>query len=499
MYAYHSLILLIKHKWKKTLRSVALGRKIITGLLLGFVGVILLVSTLSLGFGLELLVESQVGTQDVVGYLNMYLAFFFISEIMYRMIFQKVSAPEIQNYLHLPIGRPKIIHFILGSSFISLLNLIPVLLFAPFAFTELSSVFGLGAALTWLATVVTISWMLHWLVLWFKHKYGSNLWIVIVLFAVILGLFAALYYGIFNVGLLLQPFLAAALQNAAPPVIAATFALLGYYLAYRHYRSHAYIEEMQSSKEKSAQSAPALFGYFGLAGELADTELRLILRHKKSRTYLAISLLFVAYGLWVYTDSEMIGDQVISFLTIFIGIFITGSFLINYGQFFLSWNSPYFDFFMLRDRGIGALIDGKYLIFLAVSLVCFILSIPYIYFAWESLYINTACLLFNVGVNVHVVMAMGLWQPQPIDLQEGNIFSMDGMGAAQLLMGIPIIVLPYLVYLPFSLLLDNQMGLAAVAITGIMGILFHEPLKQWHVNRLRKNRYKVAASFRQEL
>ena len=493
------MILLLKHKWKQTVRSVALGRKIITGLFLGLLGFILLSFTLSLGFGLELILENRVGPQGVVSYLNTYLIFFYISEIMYRIMFQKVSAPELRNYLHLPIGRPKIIHFVLISSFVSLLNLLPVLLFAPFAFSGLSSAFGLGTAITWLATVVTISWMLHWLVLWFKHKYGSNLWVVIALFAIILGLFSALYYGIFNVGLLLQPFFSAALQNIVPLIIAAICALLGYYLAYRHYKSHAYIEEMQDSKEKSAQSAPALFSNFGLAGELADMELRLILRHKKSRSYLVISLLFVAYGLWVYTDSEMIGDQVISFLTIFIGILITGSFLINYGQFFLSWNSPYFDFFMLRDRGIGALIDGKYLIFLAVSLVCFILSIPYVYFAWESLYINAACLLFNLGVNVHVVMAMGLWRPQPIDLQEGNIFSMDGMGAAQFLMGIPIIVLPYLVYLPFSLLLDNQMGLAAVAIAGIVGILFHEPLKQWHANRLRQNRYKVAASFRQEL
>jgi len=96
-------------------------------------------------------------------------------------------------------------------------------------------------------------------------------------------------------------------------------------------------------------------------------------------------------------------------------------------------------------------------------------------------------------------MLMGLWKPQPINLQEGNMFSMDGMGAAQFLMGIPILLLPYVVYLPFSLLANVEIGLAAIGITGLFGLLFYERLINLHTNRLRKKRYNISASFRQEL
>jgi len=481
------------------IRSVALGRKIATGIFLAFIGFLLLSAILSLGFGLELIVEKEIGTQDVVGYLNTYLFFFFLSEMLYRMMLQKVSAMELEHYLHLPIKRSKIIHFVLITSFVSALNLVPIFLFAPFAFTQLSGVLGVKSALFWLGTIVGISWSLHWFILWVKHKFGNNLWFIIGFFIVIIGTFTAAYYQIFNIGIVLEPFMAASSQSVFPFLSTVVLGISGYYLSFNHYRKHAYIEDFEQQEKKSGRTSPSLFGDFGLAGELADQELKLILRHKKSRTYLWISLLFVAYGLWVYTDADMIGDEVISFLTIFIGIFITGSFLINYGQFFLSWNSPYFDFFLVRKEGIRSLVQGKYLIFLSVSLLCFILCIPYVYFAWESLLINLACFLFNIGINVHIIMLMGLWKPQPINLQEGNIFSMDGMGAAQFLMGIPIILFPYIVYLPFSLLASAEVGLAAIGITGIFGLLFYEPFIELHTKRLQKKRYNIAASFRQEL
>src|SRR5699024_10478890 len=133
-----------------------------------------------------------------------------------------------------------------------------------------------------------------------------------------------------------------------------------------------------------------------------------------------------------------------------------------YGQYFLSWNSSHFDFFLSRENGQTALVTGKYLLFVCISVLCFLLSIPYVYFGWEILLIHFVTLLFNIGVNIHFIIYFSMWKPKPINLDKGNMFNFEGVGAAQFLMGIPFIIAPYIIYLPFALWLNGTAGLAAI-------------------------------------
>jgi hypothetical protein len=63
---------------------------------------------------------------------------------------------------------------------------------------------------------------------------------------------------------------------------------------------------------------------------------------------------------------------------------------------------------------------------------------------------------------------------------------------------IPMMVGPYLIYLPFSLLFNDYVGLLALGISGIIGILAFKPLSQININRINANRYEISSSFRQE-
>src|SRR5699024_507457 len=278
------------------------------------------------------------------------------------------------------------------NSFITALNIVAALLFTPFALTEIKEVYGLAGALYWLFTVLGISWSIHWFMLWFKQKYEDSLSGILLFFGIYVVSIAGLYYGWFNIGEWVTPFLDSALQSWIPLalVIAAGFGL--YMRAFWYYRDHAYLEELESGKESRFFSGSiSAFNRFGLAGTMADLELRLILRHKRPRTQLAISTLFLLYGLIFYRDANF--SEEIPGITIFIGIFITGVIIMNYGQYFLSWNAAYFDFFSSQYEGIKALVKGKYLLFGAFSLFCFLVSIPYIYYGWQILFIHGATFL----------------------------------------------------------------------------------------------------------
>jgi hypothetical protein len=236
-----------------------------------------------------------------------------------------------------------------------------------------------------------------------------------------------------------------------------------------------------------------------VAGELANLEWKLILRHKKSRTYLMLSAFFLLYGLIFYTNPALQTESGISPIYIFVGVFITGIFMIQYGQLFLSWNSSNFDFFLMQKGGLEALVRAKYLLFLGVSGVCFLASVPYVYFGWDILLVHVATFLFNCGILVHVIMYVALWKPKPMDLNKGAMFNYEGVGAAQFLIIIPLMAGPYLVYLPFSYLINDYAGLLALGVTGLAGILAFGPLSRLVTQRLLANRFEISSSFRQEL
>lgn len=494
------LFRLFKLQMLKAVRSVSLGRKLIAGIVLGFFGFIILINITLLGFGLPTIIETLTGEQDTTQVLNNYLVYFFLLEMMYRYFLQKMSVIELESYLHLPISRSKIVHFLLLRSFISPFNLIPILLFTPVFITTVSGDYGSSVAVFWLLTIIMTSWSVHWLMLWFKQAYGDKVIGILILFTIFLAGTGSAWYGWFNIGAFVAPFYTAALQGSLPYLLTFVLFVTTYLIAYVYYKQHAYIEEIgQREKMWVVGDNITFFDRFGLAGAVADLELKLILRHKKSRNYLILSLLFLAYGLFFYTDGSYGLEAQIPALTIFIGIFITGLFIMNYGQLFLSWNSPHFDFFLTHNQGVEALVKGKYLLFFGISVGAFILALPYVYYGWNILFVHTATFLFNLGINIHIIVYLALWKPKPMDLDKGSMFNYEGMGAAQFLMGIPMMGLPYLIYLPAAWLVNEMLGLVVLGSVGVIGIIFHENLMHVQVKKIMKNRYAISSSFRQEI
>ena len=213
-----------------------------------------------------------------------------------------------------------------------------------------------------------------------------------------------------------------------------------------------------------------------------------------------LSGFFLLYGLIFYNNPAYQTEPgEIYSIFIFVGAFITGIFMIQYGQQFLSWNSSNFDFFLNKKDGIEALVKGKYLLLVSVSMICFLASVPYTFFGWQFLFIHLATFLFNIGILIHVIIYFALWKPKPMDLNKGAMFNYEGIGAAQFLIIIPMMAGPYIIYLPFSILIGDYAGLLALGIAGIMGLLGFKKLAQINIDRIKSNRYEISSSFRQEL
>lgn len=490
---------LIRLEFLKSFRSTSFAKSVMVAIFLGFLAIMLLGYLLMAGIFLGRILDELAEGQDPIQVLNSGLIFFFLVEFMYRYFLQKLPVIELESLLHLPISKKKIMHMLLGRSFFSPLSIIALILFTPFAFTEISIQYGVAGAISWLGTILFISWTLHWFMLWFKQRFEDSLIGVIIVFIVLLLGGGSTYMGWFNLGEIVAPFFTLAMSSFLPMAIMLILCFVGYYMAFSYYLNNAYLEDLAKEEEvRFVNQSVGFFSRFGMAGELADLEWKLIIRHKKSRTFLMLSAFFLLYGT-IFYDNPSYQDGPMQNIFIFVGVFITGIFMIQYGQLFLSWNSGYFDFFLSRRDGVRNLVRGKYLLLLSISLLCFLLSIPYVYYGWSFLLIHLATFLFNAGIMIHLIIYLALWKPKPMDLNKGAMFNYEGVGAAQFLMIIPMMVAPYLIYLPFAMLFNFYAGLAALSTVGIIGIIFFNKLSTININRVLDNRYEISSSFRQEL
>lgn len=492
---------LIRLQFLKSVRSTSFAKSLLTNILLGFLVVLLLGYLLGAGLFLKQIINILAEGKDPLVVLNSYLIYYFLFEFMYRYFIQKLPVVELESLLHLPIGKARIMHILLLRSFISPLSIISLLLFLPFSIDVVASQFGGMAAIFWLGSILLTSWTLHWFMLWFKQRFEDGIIGLIVVFAVLLLGGGSSYMGWFNLGEIMKPVFDFAISSPIPVAILAVVMASSYWLCFRFYHSNAYLEDLsEDDGVRFINQSIGFFSRFGLAGELANLEWKLIIRHKKSRTILMLSGFFLLYGLIFYRNpAYQTEDGGIQSLFIFVGVFITGIFMIQYGQQFLSWNSANFDFFLNRKDGIEALVKGKYLLLGAISVISFLASVPYAFFGWQFLFIHIATFLFNVGILIHVIIYFAIWKPKPMDLNKGAMFNYEGIGAAQFLIMIPMMAGPYIIYLPFSMLFGDYAGLIALGIAGIIGLLAFRRLSQINIDRIKTNRYEISSSFRQEL
>ncbi|MBL7872987.1 MAG: hypothetical protein JNM78_15325 [Cyclobacteriaceae bacterium] len=488
---------LLSHSWKKLSRSVSFSKELTTTIFLSLFGLMVLGYALALGFGLNKIITDGLKQTDSFQFLNGLMLYYFVFEFMMRYFLQNLPVLDVQPYLHLPLKRSRIVHYLLIKSLSHGANLLVFVLFAPFAFTAIANRFGIASSISWLLSLGLISFCLHYLVLLFKKGLDDTIWGLLTLVSIFSLLGASDYYGWFKLSDLSSSLFALTVQGYVLVALIAILFLGIYFFSFRFFLKGMYPEEVSFGKSSAGKNHDLSFlQNLGSLGDWINLEIKLIIRNKRPRTILFLSAFFLLYGLIFYRNDTY--SEKMPGLFLFVGVFITGIFMINYGQFLFSWQSGHFDFTLTRPISLRQFIESKYWLLTTVTVICFLLSVPYAYFGWKILLIHAAMTLFNLGINIFVVMNFAMWEPKKIDLKKGATFNYEGVGAAQWLMAIPLILGPYLFYLPFSLMGYPIAGILAVGVVGLMAILFRAYLIDFTVRRLEKRRYTIAAGFRKD-
>jgi hypothetical protein len=234
---------------------------------------------------------------------------------------------------------------------------------------------------------------------------------------------------------------------------------------------------------------------FGLIGSWINLELKLIFRNKRSREVFFLHVVFLLGAFVTYT---YIKNQSAYGTYLLCGIICSGFFTMNYGQFLFSWQGSHFDFMLIQPTSLRAFVESKYWIMVLTTAVWFLCSIPFVFLGWHFLLINLAASMYNIGINTFVVMNMSMWSVKKIDLKHPGAINLEGIGAAQWAVAIPLIVSPYVFFLPFSVLGYPIAGVIAVGAAGLIAVVFHKTLIGITTRRFFNMRYIMSSNFRKD-
>jgi hypothetical protein len=355
---------------------------------------------------------------------------------------------------------------------------------------------GLGFAF-WLISTTAFSICITYIVAYVKSQMSQYFWVV-PLFIGLLGLAGFLnYIGVFELTVLSEAIFTFAIQSPLVMCTVVGLLIFSYYINFKLVYSNTYLDELGKSKQKNSTiSNFSFFDQYGNIGQLLNLELKLILRNKRSKSVVFTSLLFILYGLVFYTNDIYLEGN---YMLIFAGVFITGMFMMNYGQFIPSWESAFFDGVLTRRIDSYQYFLSKYYLFVPISLLSFILSVPYAYFGWRIVAINFTALLFNLGVNAFIILFFSTYNDRRIDLSKRAVLNWEGIGASQFILIIPSLILPLVIFFPFDYFLSSPMiGYVAMGSIGCINLLFHKFWIKLIAKRFEQQKYKIASGFRKE-
>lgn len=476
-------------QWKAFFRSSSLGKSLAVKIIMIFFGIYMLACLIMLGVGLYFILEEVFPGVDPMLKVSEYFLYWILGELAIRYFMQKLPVMDIKPLLLMPIKKDSIVHYILGRSAFSFYNFLALFLFVPFAIVLLVKGYPTLNVLVWLFAVACISQSVNFL----NFIINKSDKVLVGLLVLLMAFYAVDYFQLYPIkeftGKLFHQLYVSPLWVLAPLAIA----IVTYLVNFRFLRTKIYLDA--SIKEKVKEASTSDLGWtkrFGSIAPFLQLDLKLIWRNKRTKTQVFISLAMILYGLFFYSQ-DIYGST--SAIFAFVGIFITGIFMVNFGQFIPAWDSEYYTMLMAQNIPMRNYLDSKAGLIYVSIVVMFLLSIPYVYFGWEALAINFACAIYNLGINVPVVLFFGSKNKKRIDLQKSALGNMQGTSATQFLIIIPLMVLPCLIYFALKFFISFEVAIAVLTLIGIVGFAFRNKVLDKITAIYRTKKYGMIAGF----
>jgi len=483
-------------EWKSAIRSSIWQKNLALNLVIGFFLSLMLLYILLIGFFIRDIIGKIYPGENQVVIFNGYLIFYFFIDLLIRFLMQSLPVISLNSFLHLPVRKSTIIHYMVGRTILNIFNLIPVFIFIPVLFTLVVPEAGALQGLSWLLSLLFLILGNNFLATYSKRMFGSKPSVVIA-FAFIIGtLFGLDKTGVISISHISSQAFGLIMDRPLFILFPVAWTVTIYLLHYQFLESHLFPDEVQVKKRHkvSESSGNQLLRSLGLTGSIIMLEMKLYWRHKRTRTIIYMLPLFLAYGLFFYFQ-PVYKDQ--SFILFFVGVFMTGGMMLNYANYAFGYESNYFDALLTKNIDFHQYIRVKFIITISISTICWVLTIPYLFFGLKILLVNTVMFIYNIGILSYILLYFATFNKKRMDLSKSGAFNYQGIGAMNWLAVVPAFLLPILIQIPFIKMGIPNIGLLIVTLLGILGLIFHKYVLNCIYKNFTNRKYIMSSAFRE--
>ncbi|QDO93133.1 hypothetical protein FNB79_03785 [Formosa sediminum] len=490
---------MIKHflnlEWKQFTRSASFGKSLGLKILMGFFALYFILVFLALGIGMYPLLEKMFPEQDPFVKFNSYIFYWVLCDLLMRFFFQKLPVLSVKPLLTLPIKRKQVVNFVLRKSAWSFFNFLPLFAIIPFGITLITKEYNVTLILVWMLTMVIITLINNYLNFIVESLSSKTELSFLPIMLISGGLYALNYFEILNISELLANGILA-ITNTPLLIIVPILILVALYVYnFKILRDKLFLDSSLQTKTQEVNASNLEWtNKFGDIAPFMQLDLKLLWRNKRPKSSVWMLVMGLFYGLLFYPNPTY---QDKPYFFAFVGIFSTGIFLINFGQFIPAWDSGYYKLLMSQNLRYKQYLKSKYTLMTLSVIILFVLCIPYVYFGWKVLLAQLAAAVYNVGVNTYVILFGGSYNRKKIDLNERAAFNFQGTGAVQWLIGLPLIILPMVIFAIFNHLFSFEIGCFVLILLGIIGIIFHEKFMKFITQKYIDSKHKMIAAFDQ--
>ena len=482
----------LRLEWKQYFRSANWQKSIFLNILLVLFALMFALYFLAGGLLAFKIIKKTYPTEDPFILVNSFLLFAIVGDLVFRYIMQKLPVMNIKPMLTLPIKKNKIVHYILVKSSFSFFNIMGLFFYIPFSIVLINEGYNASGVLGWLFSMILLIQSANFL----NFLINKNNVAFGMLLVLLIGGYLVQHFEVFNLAAYVGKGFDFIYQNPITALIFLVLLIVLYIANYKQLRDEVYLDAIISEKTKEINSSDLSFA--DKLGDLAPfikNDLRLMWRNKRTKSSVWMVAVGLLYGLFfypqpVYKDLEI--------MYVLVGIFSTGTFLINFGQFIPAWDSGYYNMLMSQNFKYERYLTSKFTIMSISVIALFVLGIPYVYFGWKVLLVHFAAMIYNLGVNTHVILYGGTFNRKKINLDEKAAFNFQGTGAVQWLIGLPLMLLPMAIFGLINWLVSFEIATTTIAILGFIGIALHKKLMAAITKKYIANKYVMIHAFKQE-
>lgn len=489
---------MIKHfinfEWKAFTRSASFKTNLGLKILMAIGAFFMLLYALGIGVGAYFFVKKHINPKPLI-FINRILIFYIVFDLAFRFFLQKMPVVNIKPLLYLPIKKNTAINFGIGKTLLSFFNIWHAFLFIPFSIVLLVEGHDFLNVMGWHLTIMALIFLNNFINIFVNDK--EVIFYIVLTILVALG--TLLYYNIFDVTQYTAIFFSKIYDQPYLTLLPILMAFLFYKIAFNNFKHNFYLDARLSKKVNNAETENMdWLNRFGKVSVFLKNDIKLIKRNKRSKTTVFMSVLFIFYGLLFFTGSTGVYDG--PFWRIFAGIFVSGGFLFNFGQFVPSWDSAYYQLLMSQNITYKAYLESKWYLMVIATLVSTILASFYLYFGWQAYVAVVAGAIYNIGVNSHLVLWGGAYVKTPIDLSSNKKAFGDkkSFNTKTLLLTLPKLVLPMVIYAVGHFASGEKLGYVLVVLAGVLGFLFKEKVFQIIEKTYKTEKYKTIAAYKQK-